>query len=149
MSQEFKKCFQRGKITEFSPGKKIFTKELRIAGEDFLSAQKSFSEENYKWSIIQSYYSMFHSARSLIYISGYREKSHFCLIEAIRELYVEKGLLGVSLVEALLEAKNLREDADYYGDFSKINAEKLLKKATDFLDKARDITTKFITIDKV
>lgn len=139
MSQEFNKCIQRGKITEFSPGKRLFGKELKIAEDDFLSAQKSFTEENYKWSIIQSYYSMFHSARSLLYMSGYREKSHFCLIESIRELYVEKKLLNISLVEALLEAKNLREDADYYGDFSQINAEKLLKKAEEFIEKVKNV----------
>lgn len=91
MSQEFNKCLQKGKITEFTPGKRLFGKELKIAEDDWLSAQKSFAEENFKWSIIQSYYSMFHSARALLYLEGYREKSHFCLIESIRALYVEKN----------------------------------------------------------
>lgn len=137
MSQEFNKCLERGKITEFSPGKRLFGKELKIAEDDLLSSQKSFAEDNCKWSIIQSYYSMFHSARALLYFAGYREKSHYCLIESIRTLYVEKRLLDISLVEALLEAKNLREDADYYGDFSKINAEKLLTRAEEFILKVK------------
>lgn len=139
MSQEFKKCLERGKIKKFSPGKKLAGKELKLAEEDLRIALKSLSGRSYKWSIIQAYYSMFHSARALLYSKNYREKSHFCLIEAIRTLFVETGKLSVSLVESLLEAKGLREAADYYGDFSELNGKKLVKKAEEFLKKAKDI----------
>ncbi len=139
MSQEFKKCLERGKIKKFSPGKKLAKKELKLAQEDLKISLKSLSEGSYKWSIIQSYYSMFHSARALLYSKNYREKSHFCLIEAIRTLFVETGKINVYLVEAILEAKNLREAADYYGDFSELNCKKLIKKAEEFLKTAREI----------
>ena len=82
---------------------------------------------------------MFHSARALLYCKNYRERSHFCLGEAIRALYVEKGELNVFLVEALAEAKNLREAADYYGDYSGINAEKLLERADQFIKESKKI----------
>lgn len=143
MSLEFKKCLERGKIKKFSPGKKLAGKELRLAGEDLKISLKSLSDKNYKWSIIQSYYSMFHSARALLYSKSYREKSHFCLIEAIRTLFVETGEINVSLAESLLEAKNLREAADYYGDFSEINCKKLIKKAEEFLETAKAIIKAF------
>lgn len=139
MSQEFKKCLERGKIKKFSPGKKLAAKELRLAQEDLKISLKSMTEGSYKWSIIQSYYSMFHSARALLYSKNYREKSHFCLIEAIRTLFVETGKINVLLVESLLEAKSLREAADYYGDFSEINCKKLVKKAEEFLKAAEEI----------
>lgn len=100
---------------------------------------KNLKEKNYRWSIIQSYYSMFHSARALLYSQEYREKSHFCLIEATRTLFCETGKMNVSLVESLLEAKNLREAADYYGDFSEINCQKLTKKAQEFLKIAKGL----------
>ncbi len=38
-----------------------------------------------------------------------------------------------------MEAKNLREAADYYGDFSETNAGKIAKRAGDFLKKAEEI----------
>ena len=63
---------------------------------------------------------MFHSARALFYHKNYRERSHFCLREAIRVLYVKKGKLSAFLIETLAEAKNLREAADYYGVFNPI-----------------------------
>jgi len=139
MSQEFKKCLEREKIKRFSPGKKLAEKELRLAGEDLKISLESLKAERYKWSIVQSYYSMFHSARALLYSKSYREKSHFCLIEAVRTLFVEAGDLDVKLVESLLEAKNLREAADYYGDFSELNCHKLIKKAEEFLKTAKKL----------
>lgn len=139
MSPEFKDCLARGKIKDFAPGKNLAPKELRLAEDDLRSSQKSFSESNFKWSIIQSYYSMFHSARALLYWKSYREKSHFCLIEAIRFLSVGKKELNKALLEAFIEAKNLRESADYYGDFSEINAQKLIKKGDEFLKEARKL----------
>jgi uncharacterized protein (UPF0332 family) len=84
---------------------------------------------------------MFHSARALLYSKKYREKSHFCLIEAIRTLFCKTGKINVSLVESLLEAKNLREAADYYGNFSEINCRKLVKKAGEFMKIAKKIIT--------
>ncbi|EKE21673.1 MAG: HEPN protein [uncultured bacterium] len=137
MSQEFKKCLERGKIKTFSPGPKLAKKELRLASEDLKMSAKSFKEKNFRWSIVQAYYSMFHSARALLYYKKYREKSHFCLIESIRTLFCETGKLDVMLVESLIEAKNLREEADYYGDFSEINCKKLVKKAEIFLEEAK------------
>lgn len=139
MSQEFNKCLTRGKIKQFTPGPKLARKELNLAGEDLAMSSKSLKEKNFRWSIIQAYYSMFHSARALLYSEEYREKSHFCLIEAVRTLFVETGRLDIFLLESLLEAKNLREAADYYGDFSEMNCKKLAKRAEAFLHAAQNI----------
>jgi len=142
MQTKFEQCLERGKIISFSRGKKLARKELKSALEDLKSAEKSLGLENYKWSTIQSYYSMFHSARALLYAKNYREKSHFCLIEAIRTLYLEKGLLNYTLIEALQRAKMLREEADYYGEFTQENAKYLITKAKEFIEKVNEILTK-------
>ena len=142
MNSYFKECLDKGKIRPFSRGKILVSKETKLAFSDLQSAKKSFEEGNYKWSIIQTYYSMFHSARALLYAQNFREKSHFCLIEAIRAFYVEKRILNFEFVEALQKAKNLREEADYYGEFSKDNAGDLLKKATEFLKQIKIILGK-------
>ena len=136
---KYEECLKKGKIREFSRGKALVSKELSLALSDYNSAEESLERENYKWCTIQTYYSMFHSARALLYSNNLREKSHFCLIEAIRAMYVDKGLLGYELIEAFQKAKRLREEADYYGEFSQENAQDLLYKAKEFLDKTRDI----------
>ena len=107
MKAEFGECLEKGKIRQFSSGKSLVGKELETAANDLLSSQKSFLEQNYKWSTIQAYYSMFHSARALLYAKGYRERSHHCLIVALRSLYVEEKLLALKYVENLQKAKIL------------------------------------------
>ena len=39
----------------------------------------SCEKKNYKWAIIQAYYSIFHGTRALLFKAGYREESHFAL----------------------------------------------------------------------
>lgn len=140
MSEEFEGCLKRKKITEFERAKKLVQKEIDAAESDMISAKESMGKGGCKWATIQSYYSMFHSARALIYSSGYRERSHWCLIVAIRHLFVQKGLLSHKLVEALQLGKTLRENADYYGDFSKDAAARMIESAEEFIKAAKKIT---------
>lgn len=142
MNSEFKDCLKKNKIKPFSRGSSLVSKELKIAKSDLEVAKENFTNRHFKWAIIQSYYSMFHSARALIYAENYRERSHYCLIVAIRALYVEKRKLSFSFVESLERAKTLRENADYYGDFSQSGAENLINKAGEFLEKANEILKK-------
>jgi uncharacterized protein (UPF0332 family) len=142
MSLEYGNCLKRGKIKPFSRGTTLASKELDTASSDLEQAKKTFGEGEYKWATIQTYYSMFHSARALLYTKNLREHSHFCLIAAIGALYVETKELPVYLLEALQEAKDLREDADYYNRWSNHGCEKLLKLAEEFLAKARTLLKK-------
>jgi len=95
--------------------------------------------KNYKWATIQAYYSMFHTARTLIYSKGYRERSHYCLIVALKTLFVAEKLLDVRLIEAMQMAKTLRENADYENEFSKSSADALVKKAHSFLKRTEEL----------
>ena len=104
---EFQECLNKGRIKKFAAAKALVPKELKISKEDLVTAADSCKEGNYKWATIQAYYSMFHAVRALIYSAGYREKSHYCLIVAIKSLFVAEGLLDLSLVEAIQMAKTL------------------------------------------
>jgi uncharacterized protein (UPF0332 family) len=79
---------------------------------------------------------MFHSARALLDARDYREKSHYCLIVVLRHLYVDRKLLPASIVESLNRAKTLRENADYFDQWSKDAAETVLLSAQEFLSHA-------------
>jgi len=135
----FEECLKRGRVKEFSQGKDLVQKELQTAERDLLDGKEGFEREKYKWTTIQSYYAMFHSARALLYIKNYREKSHYCLIIALRHLYAETGKLPVHLIEALQKGKALREDADYYDDWSRTASDEMLKLAEEFLNKAKEL----------
>lgn len=114
-------------------------KELETAASDLTSAKKTYREGDYKWATIQIYYSMFHSARALLYVKNLREHSHFCLIAAIKTHYGATKQLPADLLEGLKEAKQLREDADYYNRWSQKGCERLLVLAEELLDKASSI----------
>jgi uncharacterized protein (UPF0332 family) len=139
---QFKECLAKGRIKKFSPAKRLVYKELNSSGDDLKVTKDSFNGGNYKWATIQAYYSMFHAARALIYSKGYRERSHYCLIVAIKALFVAEGLLDANLVEAIQTAKLLRENADYEDEFSKESAQSLLNKAEELLKCAKEILEK-------
>lgn len=140
VSKEFDDCLKNRRITEFERAKSLVSKELDQAKVDLETAKDSHKNTSYKWAIIQSYYSMFHSARALIYSKGYRERSHYCLIVAMRELFASKKLISSQLIEALQLGKTLRENADYYGEFSEEAAKQMIENAEDFLIVANDLT---------
>lgn len=136
MNSEFDECLKYGKIKPFAPTRGMVSKELSIARKDLVYAQASLQTGNYKWATIQAYYAMFHAARALLYSQGYREKSHYCLIVALRALFVDKALLSNTLVEAFQQAKSLRENADYEDNFSQAGAEVAIQGATGIIDVA-------------
>lgn len=142
MSLEYDGCLKKGKIKPFSRGISLAPKEIETAASDLERAKKTYKEGDYKWATIQIYYAMFHCARALLYKKNLREHSHYCLIAAIKNLYVETKQLPAHLLEALQEAKNLREDADYYNRWSEQGCEKLLKLAAELLSEVKNIITK-------
>jgi len=142
VSSEYDECVQKSKLKPFSRGHTLAAKELETATSDLESAEKTYSDGNYKWATIQVYYAMFHAARALIYSQGLRERSHHCLVMAVKELFVDKKLIPANLLEALKEAKSLREDADYYNRWSEDGSKRLLASARAFLDRARYILSK-------
>jgi len=77
---------------------------------------------------------MFHAAKTLVLKKGYREKSHFCLIIGLRNLYVKEDKLNGEMVENLELCMNLRHEADYGLTYHQESAETAIKYAGDFLD---------------
>ena len=139
MSLEYDGCLKRGKIKPFSRGKTLSPKELETAKTDLERARKTFKDGDYKWATIQVYYSMFHSARALLYAQNLREHSHYCLLQAMKSLFLDTKKISGHYIEAFQQAKDLREDADYYNRWSEKGCEKLLKAAEEFLKKATSI----------
>jgi len=127
------------KIQRFHASRETILKELEGAGYDLDKARRSLDQGDYKWSTVQGYYSMFHSARALLYSKGYREKSHSALLEALTSLFVRTGLLERDHIDDLRDAKDMRESADYGMVFSEEGARTLITNADKFLRKAAEI----------
>lgn len=143
---EFEKCLSKGQIKSFSDGPKLVGKQLKIAEGDLAEAQEGLTRKKWKWSTIQAYYSMFHTARALLYAKGFREHHHRCLRIAISHLYVSEDTAFHALVSDFQLAKMMRENADYADDFSENGANKLVSSAERFLKIVRKILRRPIQI---
>jgi len=113
MRYRFDECLERGKIVQVPIDPALVQKELSEAASDLAAAERSLADHAEKWAIIQGYFSIFHSLRSLVLGKGYREKSHRCLKYAVEALLVDEGLLDASVLKHFSYAMDLREGADY------------------------------------
>ena len=136
MSFKFKQLLGERRLTKIKPDRKLVLKEMKGAEMDLETARKSLQDENFKWATIQGYYSIFHAARALLYSKGFREKSHYALLVAIRELFRDE--LDLSLIQGFTDAMNLRQTADYGLTFSEEGAIDVIKTAEKFLLKTKE-----------
>src|SRR3972149_12024928 len=130
MSQ-FRRFVEEGRLTRIEIDRKLTLKEVEGAASDLEEARDSLRRKKFKWATVQGYYSMFHSARALIYCKGFREKSHYALLVALRELF--KNELTSEILQAFDEAMNLREEADYGLVFSEEAAARIVTNTTNSL----------------
>jgi uncharacterized protein (UPF0332 family) len=94
-SLQFRRLLEERKLQRIQPSGDIVLKEIASAEYDLEKSKHSFEEEEYKWTIVQAYYTMFHAARALIYSKGYREKSHRACLVALKEFFL--NALGESI----------------------------------------------------
>lgn len=141
MKFQFEKCKERGKIVKMGKDPELVRKELKESSHDLDSAQKSLSKEDYKWTIVQCYYSMFHAFRALLFSRGYREKSHICLKFAIETLFVDEGILNRDLLDNFDFAMRSRERADYSYTYNLNLAEDLLDSSRELLDEVENLVS--------
>lgn len=136
MSYEFNRLLRERKLMKIRRDRALVLKEIEGAKLDLESARESLSVENFKWATI-GYYSMFHSARALLYSRGFREKSHYALLVAVRELFSRD--IEASLVQGFEDGMELREAADYGLTFSEAGAKDVIENAEKLLSRVREI----------
>lgn len=139
MRDEFKKCLNNKKIIKFPKARDKVKIELKATKEDLKNAKNFLRNRNFKYATIAGYYSLFHAARVLLYSRGYRERSHYCLRVAIKELFVKEKLLDPEYLDLFDEALGLREAANYGSIYSKNGAEQTVKGAKKFLSAVLEI----------
>jgi len=121
------KLLEERKLMKIRADRKLVLKEIAAAKNDLKDAKESLESGKSKWATIQGYYSMFHSARALLYNKGFREKSHYALLAAIRELYAQD--IERSLIQDFEHGMYLRQEADYGLKFSASGAREVIETA--------------------
>ncbi len=136
---EFERCLKNRRILIIEPTREMLQKEMENAKYDLSKADDSLLSEDFKWSSVQAYYSMFHSAKALVLKKGYREKSHLCLLVALKELYIKSGDLDTDIAEDFEMCMNVRHEADYGMVYRKESAALSIEAARRLFELATEI----------
>lgn len=119
----------------------LIGKELKEAKYDIEKAERALEEGDFKWSIVKSYYSMFHAARAVLFSLGLKERRHFAIRVVLEDLNM-KGKLESKFISDFSAALGAREDADYRYTYSQETADYLFKAAGDFLARMERLARK-------
>ncbi len=141
-SKDFDVALAKQRIVAFADAPRLIDKELAAASDDLTEARDRSTGGKFKYATITAYYSMFHAARALLYSKGYREKSHYYLLVALRALFVDRKLIPEKLAREFHEAMVLREEADYHGMFSEEGAMRTINAATELLASVKKVLKK-------
>ena len=136
----FKDCLSKGFIRKDKSAPERVKKSLEIAERFLSSAKKNIEIEELEMSEIASYNSIFHSARSLLFKKEYTERSHICVILALKELYKNNHEL-IDLLNTFDKIRISRHNIQYGGILIDIEeAEFVYEFAKQFLEETKKIT---------
>ena len=134
-----KDCLSKGLIRKDKSASERVKKSIEIAERFLSSAKKNIEIEELEMSEIASYNSIFHSARSLLFKKGYTERSHICVILALKEFYKNNHEL-IDLLNTFDKIRISRHNIQYGGILiDREEAEFVYDFAKQFLDKTKRI----------
>lgn len=136
---DFERCLNNRKIIRIKSNKEIVDKEIQDAKYDLNKAEESLKRGDAKWASIQAYYSMFHSVKAFVLEKGYRERSHYCLLVALKEIYGKIGEIDKEHIENFEICMDIRHEADYGMTYDKDSAMMCIKASRKLLKKSKNI----------
>jgi len=125
-------------IQKIQPAQDLAEKEFHEADYDLESAETALHEKDYKWAIVKSYYSVFHSAKGIMFLMGFREKTHFAVGEFL-DILSKKGKLENRYVSDFKTCMGARQAADYNYDYSERTAKEIFEIADEFIERMKKL----------
>ena len=134
---DFHECLKKGLLRKTVPSKAKARKSLEASLKWLEEAEKNFKSDALKSSLLSAYLAVFHAARSVLFLDGYREKSHACIARYLDKNYVGKGLLEPEWVEMLDHFRELRHTDQYSFNFftSTDESEDTITNSRDFVSR--------------
>jgi len=135
----FRDCLSEGMLRKDNSAPERVKKSLEIAKRFLDSSKKNIEIEELEMSEIASYNSIFHSSRALLFIKRYTERSHICVIIALKELYKDDNEL-LDLLNTFDKIRISRHNIQYGGILINLEeAEFVYNFAKEFLVKTNKI----------
>ena len=140
--QKLKNCFERGKLIRTRKDLQKSEKSLETAEKKVGEARKLHAKNFLDAALLSAYTSMFHASRALLYRDGIQEKSHFCLIEYLREEYAKKNKINNEII-TVMDAFRVERHDIMYGlepmEIKKENVSEAIKTAEKLIDIVRSL----------
>lgn len=136
---KLEECLRKNLIRKREIRKEEIEQQIEIAQRYLKKAKIIFESEIYDVCLLTAYISIFHSARAMLYKKGYKERSHFCLFEFIKQEFKNDGEV-LRLAEIGQQYRETRHMVQYEGNLCSIEgAEEIIKDARLFLKAAKRI----------
>lgn len=137
-----KECFEKRLLRKGRPDQLKSEKALEISKKNIARSERLLKHGFYSEAIIAAYTAMFQSARALLFKDGIFERSHYCVIEYLKEHYVKKHLLPSDYLYVIDLYRTQRHEVLY--GLEEISYEKA--EVEDAIEKAKKFTK---TVSKV
>src|SRR3990172_5764331 len=98
---DIKECFEKRLLRKGRPDRLKSEKALEISKKNLTKSERLMKYGFYSEAIIASYTAMFQSARALLFKDGVFERSHYCVLEYLKENYLKKHLLPGDFLYAI------------------------------------------------
>ncbi len=128
-------CLEQGLLAKTVPDSKKAFSSIEMAKHKLDLAETEFDNKLFESSIISAYASMFHSARSLLFKDGFKERSHFAIYVYVNEKYsnkIERKYLS-ELNSLRLQRHDLMYGLERNTEAQESNADTAIKMANGFL----------------
>lgn len=134
---DFESCIEGGLLRSMPPSKEKADGSRKAAEKWLEEAQNGLDSGTFNASILSAYLAMFHAARAILFLDGFREKSHYCIARYLEEKYVRSGRLESKWIELLDHYRELRHNSQYDISFltSEEEADATLKSAKGFVER--------------
>lgn len=135
----FDSCIRNKRLLPFAATEELIAKEINAARQELERAQLCFHQSRMEDSVVQSYFAMYKSARSLILSAGYKETNLYSLVAAATRLYVEPGAIDPELIHILKIAKDQKDLVQEGARCGPRDTRVILSAAEKFVQRAQEL----------
>lgn len=128
--------FKKGLLKKIPPSRERAEKSIKKAQMYLSEAKQTLEIGVNDLVIIASYSSVFHCARSILFVDGIAERSHFAIYEYLMQKHED---IGKEILHAFDSYRKLRHSVAYGLDtkVEKNDAENIVEFAEEFLEKVK------------
>lgn len=144
MKFDIDRCIKLGLLKRIPSSKEKAEGSIKNAENWLRESENNLRNLAFRSCILTSYLDMFHAARAILFIDGFREKSHFAVARYLEDKYVKTGLLERERVDILDFYRETRHEDQYSINFfaTKEESQKAFQSAKEFVKRMKELFRK-------